>query len=242
MGASNSNNKNTTFFSLKAKADETNTPHFVQNIKDGTKWIKGEPFDTVTGTLTKMGIREREYEGVKSKLFVFVLSDKDENTQVEMTHNLLSHGIVNSFASLSVPGAELSVKVYKKEAGGGKFFGNAYVEADGERLSWAIPDEVPKKEQVMTAKGEPFMQGGKPVWDGTKQDSFFEELWLKTAEKVGGVPSEKDSGGMKPNKDYEDKIVYDQSTRVTNVANSTDYPKDLTFFDIDSDQSGELPF
>lgn len=216
MGASNSNNKNTSFFSLKAKADKDNTPHFVENKKGDNGWTKGEPFDIVSGTLTKMSMREREWEGVKSKLFTFVLTDKEENTQVEMTHNLLSHGIVNSFSSLTVPGANLTLRVYKKEASGGKFFGNAYVEADGERLSWGVDlAEVPKKEQVLTAKGEPFMQGGKPVWDGTKQDAFFEELWLKTAEKICAVPSDKDSGGIKPSTAYSERVE-------TNEANLTD--------------------
>jgi hypothetical protein len=179
MGASNSNTgKNTKFYQLKAKADETNTPYFGLSEKgaDG-KWTITNKFDTMSGMLTSATIKEREYEGVKSKLFVLVLEDGEETSQIEMTHNMISHSIINSLAS-SVD-STYSIQLYKKQENG-KWWGKVSVKNSGQKTNWKIdPKTAPKKEQVMMPDGNPFLQNGKPVYDDSKLRAFYEDLFIK---------------------------------------------------------------
>ncbi len=185
MPAKNTNEgANTKFYSLKAKADEVNIPHFVLSEKIAGSWVQSQHFDTMVGMLEKAEIKEKEYKGAKQNVFVIVLSDTNERSQIEMTHNGTAYSIINALSSLTTALPELTIKVYRNEGkdvsgkGNGKFYGNASILADGEKLSWGFaPSEAPKKVAVMVA-GKPFLKDGIQVYDDTELRAFYEQVFI----------------------------------------------------------------
>lgn len=176
MGATNTSQKNIKFYQLKAKADETNNPYFGLSEKVDGKWQTTQKFDTLSGMLNSAEIKEKEYQGVKSNIFVIHLEDNEEKMQLEMTHNALSHSIINSLASDCNKVSMYLIQVWKKQANG-KWFSNAKVEIGGTKTSWKIdPKTAPKKEQVFV-NGQPFKQQGKDVYDDSKLRTFYEEMF-----------------------------------------------------------------
>lgn len=192
MGASNSERKNAKFYSLKAKVDAQNTPHFALSEKIDGKWQTTGKFDQMEGTLVKAEIREKEYDGAKQNIFVLTLKDSVEESVVSMTHNQLSHSIINTLSSYEGFGPNLMIRLYCKEkhdSASGKTFwnANAYIEADGHKLNWGIqPTDAPKSVPVFLPSGEPFIQNGKQVFDSSERRKFYEDLFMsKVVTKVG---------------------------------------------------------
>jgi hypothetical protein len=115
MGARNPESKNVKFYSLKAKVDATNDPFFSLTEKVNDSWQQTATFNEMFGVITKAEILEREFEGKKSNYFRFQLTDENEVSYVDMTHNGITYSILNSLASDFDTTKEISIRVYKKE-------------------------------------------------------------------------------------------------------------------------------
>lgn len=192
MGAQNSNQgKNTKYYQLKAKTSETENPHFALSEKVNGSWTTTGTFDTISGLLCSAKIQEKEYEGVKSNVFVLTIEDEQETSKIQLTHNMITHSIINSLAGNINKLSTYSIQVYKKQDNG-KWWGKASVKIDGEKSSWAIdPKTAPKKEPVMV-NGKPFMQNGKQVFDDSALKAFYEDLFrTKVIAPLGGESSAK---------------------------------------------------
>jgi len=184
MGASNSATKSMKFYSLKAKASETETPNFALTEKVNEKWQITNNFDTMTGYLNSAEIKEKEYQGAKFNVFVLEIQDDNETSKVEMTHNSVTHSLINSLASDCNTLDEYSFTVKKKQTKGkdGKSYwnGTCYINIKGrtESLKWSIdPQSAPRKEPVQGPDGKPFMLQGKQVWDDSKVRAFWEDIF-----------------------------------------------------------------
>lgn len=200
MGASNSNSKTTNFYSLKAKADESNTPHFTQSVKEGQSWVSKGNFDTMTGYLESAEIKSGTYEGATIKKFAITLSDGDEKSVIEMTHNQITYSIIRCLCGLKNRLEPLEIQVTKKQdKETKKIFGNAFLKVGSEDLKWAFPPaDAPKKDPVMSGD-KPFMQNGKQVYDSTKLQEFYEQKFQYVINMCKGVEMDGTTPGLPPN-------------------------------------------
>ncbi len=229
MGATNSTSKNTKYYSLKAKVDETNTPKFVLSEKNAEgKWVKGAEFDTMSGHLSWAKIEEKEFEGAKFKVFNFGIDDDNETSVVQFTHNSITHNFINSLASDCNKLSNYSIQVYKKQSKSkdGKMYwnGGIAVKLDGsaEMLKWSIdPQSAPKKVQVIKADGTPFLQAGKPVYDSTLVNEFWERVFNEKIASVLGNPAER---VVKPQPMAENTNFESQSLTSATPADVDDLP------------------
>src|ERR1700748_816781 len=98
MGASNSSSQNLKFYSLKAKASDSETPAFVHTEKVNGTWTETGRYDTISGRLDGAEIKQKEYQGVKFNVFSLTISDDQETSKVELTHNSITHNLINSLA------------------------------------------------------------------------------------------------------------------------------------------------
>ena len=180
MGATNSASKQMKFYSLKGKASAEESPNFALTEKVADKWQVTGNFDTIFGYLNSAEIKEKEYNGAKFNVFVLEIQDNNETSKVEMTHNSVTHSLINSLATDCNKMDEYSFVVKKKQDKSKKYWnGAAYVNVKGkkESLRWSIdPQSAPKKEPVMV-NGTQFIQNGKPVWDDSKVRAFWENIF-----------------------------------------------------------------
>lgn len=217
MGATNSASKQMKFYSLKGKASAEESPNFALTEKVGDKWQVTGNFDTMTGYLNSAEIKEKEYQGAKFNVFVLEIQDDNETSKVEMTHNSVTHSLINSLASDCNKLDEYSFVVKKKQTKGkdGKQYwnGTAYVNVKGktESLRWSLdPQSAPKKEPVMV-NGTQFIQNGKGVWDDSKVRAFWEDIFRTKIVAALGAPTPKaatptttvvpDANGIHPSQD-----------------------------------------
>ena len=191
MGASNSTSENKKFYSLKAKVDETNSPYFGLAEKVDNKWKITQQFNQMSGMLDAAEIKQKTFEGSTTNIFVFTFNDGTEISQVEFTHNAITHSFINTLASDCNKINTYNLSVYKKQSKSetnGKTYWNGgigvKVNGSTENLKWSIdPQQAPKKEQVMV-NGQPFMQQGKAVYDSSKLNKFWEDVFT---EKIANV-------------------------------------------------------
>lgn len=215
MGASNSEQNNKKFYSLKAKVDETNSPYFGLAEKVDGKWKTTQQFNQMTGMLDSAEIKEKIFEGAKSNIFVFTFNDGTEISQVEFTHNSITHSFINTLASDCNKINTYNLSVYKKQSKSeknGKMYWNGgigvKVNGSTENLKWSVdPQQAPKKEQVMV-NGQPFMQQGKAVYDSSKLNKFWEDVFTeKIASVLKGSTSPTVNSGITNNDNLEKPIV-----------------------------------
>lgn len=184
MGATNSQSRTINYFKLNAKCDEQNVPHFLLSEKIDGKWVKSKKFDTISGSLVKAEIKEKEYEGVKSKVFQIRLDDGNEICQVEMSHNGLSYSIINSICNIKNTLETICINVYRRKPNekSPKPQAGAFVYLNDNRedkLSWKYSmDIVPKREEQKKADGTPLLIKGAKVYDDTKLREFWEAKFI----------------------------------------------------------------
>lgn len=181
MGARNQESKNVKFYSLKAKVDATNDPFFSLTEKVGESWAQTGTFTEMFGTITKAETIEKEFEGVKSNLFRLQLTDENEVSYLDMTHNGITYSILNTLSSDFDVTKEVTIRVYKKvdEKDGKTYYnGRAYLESNGTSLNWGVDiKDVPKAEQVVKKDGTPLKQNGFNVYDKEAVIKFWEDLF-----------------------------------------------------------------
>lgn len=196
MGAGNSTNENKKFYSLKAKVDETNDPHFALTQKVNGKWETTGKFNLMSGMLDNAVLKAKEYEGDKFNTFVFTFNDGVEISQVEFTHNSITHSFLNTLASDCNKLSTYNLSVYKKpsEKNGKKYWnGGIGVKLTGasENMKWHIdPQAAPKKVAVM-AGDKPVIVKGKQIYDDTELRKFWEDIFVSKIQNVLNVPTAK---------------------------------------------------
>lgn len=193
MGASQlGGGKPVKFYNLKAKVDETNTPHFAIAEKVNDKWQVTGKFDTMAGMLNSAEIKEKEFQGAKQNVFILKFEDDNEISQVEMTHNQITHNIINSLSSGCNKIEIFNIKVYRKQSEDKKYWNGGviiWIGNDKEnKVKWSIdPKTAPKRDAVMV-NGTQFMQSGKPVWDDSKVRAFWEQMFKDKIIAALGTP------------------------------------------------------
>jgi hypothetical protein len=185
------------FYSLKAKVDEQNEPFFAQSENVDGVWKETKTFDTMSGVIVGAKIEEKDMgTHGKKKFFMLFMEDEEGICKVQMSHNQVSYGIINSIASCVDKISKFTMKVYrKKEEKDNKTYwnGRSIVSKEGlKKTEWLVKmDTVPKKIPVMV-DNEQLIQDGKPVFSDKKVREFWENIFTNTIiAKVG-------DGGNKP--------------------------------------------
>ena len=186
MGANNTDsNKSVKFYSLKAKVDATNDPHFSLSEKIDDSWKVTDTFNEMFGVITKAEIIEKTFEGQVSKIFRLQLTDENEVSFLDMTHNTVTYSILNTLASDFDTTKEIKLRVYKTENVSEKdgktyFNGRSFITTGEDSIKWAYEvKDLPRAEQVFKKDGTPLKANGFNVYDKEEVLKFWENMFLK---------------------------------------------------------------
>lgn len=150
MGEVSQNTQNIGFYKLIAKAEKADLKNNIAIAKiekvgdeyQTTKWLKG-----LSGYLTKVEIREFEYEKKLQKKICLQLSDKSGICQLEFTLNGAAYGVLNCLLDADFT-KEILVEAWITKANdAGARFVNAAVKYNGDDKSipWYFSiDQLPK--------------------------------------------------------------------------------------------------
>lgn len=151
---------------IKTKdAADKKVPAYIQvSEKVGEKWVaNGNTVNSVSGDLTKVEIREREFQGEKYNSIGLFFTDKTakETYLLDTRFNMVSQGLFNSLFSLEAFN-NVEVQVYDNKAG----YATTSVTQDGKKVSWKYGiDELPKVKKITAGK--------KTLTDTSELEEFF---------------------------------------------------------------------
>lgn len=174
MGEVSQNSQNIAFYKLIAKAENTDLKNStaiakVEKVDDkyeATKFLKG-----VSGYLTKVEIKEFEYQDKKQKKICLQLSDASGICQLEFTLNGAGYGVLNCLIDADLT-REIVIEAWVTKANDqGKRFVNAcakYV-GDDQSIPWHFQVKDMPVAQVIT------LPSGEKVTDF----ALVKQFWLE---------------------------------------------------------------
>jgi len=155
MGANNASRENMRFFRIVAKADKADQAgrRAICEVTKGAdgKYVASEWFNNITGWITKLGQKEFEWEGKKSKILVIQLTDSDGICQIEASLSGPFFAIINSLIGADLT-REVEISAWIKDE---KYVNASLKYADGDKCEWAIPvEDQPKPVEYKKPSGE----------------------------------------------------------------------------------------
>ena len=189
MGATNKTSEGRRFFKLKDSElpeHKKEMRFFEQKKTDGT-WGDGEAFNSLSGTVASIKIKEYEYQGETKKNLVVELSDKGEHLEFSLgMRAMTAQSILNVLAGGN--GFELAFNCGKVRESNGKVYSTLYVNRmDGltneeNRTNWKYkPEELPKVTTTTDDEGNKIKKGQKAA------DLFWEGVVEEVIEKLKGL-------------------------------------------------------
>ena len=196
------------YLKLISKTSETEVPHFKENKKTESGYVKEYYGDYIGGKITEAKLRVGEYEGKKFTNFILILDSGMDELSVEMPHTGLTYSIINSLLTTK-HGEDIKIKVGKKKSDeNGKYYPTGYVNlANGDKVSWKYDiAQQPRAEKVKGADGNDLIIKGKAVYDDSKVEKFWENAfnaWVAspTASATSSVTAS--PSGPPPSDDWE---------------------------------------
>ena len=192
MGATNkSASIGRNFYKLKEseQGDSKGEYRFFKQVKIGDKWGDGEGFNTLTGTVTSVIIKEYEFEKeVKKQLVVTVMDDEGSNEFTMGLRSMTAQGILNTLAGGN--GFDLSFSCGKPRTGkDGKFYPSLWINKQvGEdrktNWKWQFAD-LPKVTTITDEDGNKIKRGQKAA----------DEFWVKAVGVVQEMIKQASSTG-----------------------------------------------
>jgi len=187
----------------KDAADKT-VPVYIQvSEKIGEKWqASQDTVNSVKGDLTKIEVKERNYQGETYKTIGLYLTDKvaKETYLLDLRFNILTQGLLNSLFSLEAFN-DVEVQVYQTKSG---YPSSALTQA-GNKTSWKFnKEELPAVKKVTLGK--------KTVTDTSDLEEFFlaelDKLRVKV-EAANGKKSTKAGEAVSPaNPEAEEDVPF----------------------------------
>ena len=182
MGATNTAENRTNFYSLKAKTSESDpTPFFGKNEKTNNGWEITEKFNAMDGYLTKIEHSSYEYQGETKTKLKMTLNDADGTiNSLESNFNNLVYSLLNSLLGCENIGfVAMNVWLGKSKIGAdgkeSKRYPSIGVKNNGIEAKWFYEfNKTPKPDKVKV--------GAKMVTD----DSKVIEFWKKKIEEING--------------------------------------------------------
>lgn len=185
-----------TLIILKPKTKEESNPHFSVIRKEDGKWGEtGETVNQVSGDLTKVEVKEDEYEGRKYKVINVFLQDKEagETYLLDLRLNMITKSLFNALSNLTDP-RNISISLYKNKKSHNPNFG---VWQNDELVRWKYSlEELPEPEEV-TFKGE-------TMKDYSKSDEMVLSSLLEMAEAVLNRDGDNDTESSDKEEDSDD--------------------------------------
>jgi hypothetical protein len=179
MGANKGSNESVSYFKLIAKAEKANTEEkmaIVQVAKNAKgDYVQTDWFRSLSGFITKLEIKEFEFEGATKEKFIMHIEDADGICQLEFTNNMATQGLINGMLNADLTKeVEVSAWISKKGyVGAGIKYKNAT-----ENIDWAIAlDDQPKPVPYKTPSG-------KEEKDNTNVLSFWRNKFIDLAKKA----------------------------------------------------------
>lgn len=165
------------------KTVELEKPRFeVSRINaDGKIEKTQETATSVSGNLTRIDFKEREYNGNKNRHVILFINDPDSNETyyIDLTYRISTRSLFNALLSLkSTKDIELTIYRSKK---GYESFG---VRQAGQLMSWKFPlEQLPAADVIKDKKGNVIKT------DFADVDSFFEEELRNLSATLFGTKS-----------------------------------------------------
>lgn len=159
----------------KDKDKKKVSPYFSVSRKvDGKYALQSEQYNRVSGTLSKIDIKEQEWNGEKYNTVALYLKDGDETYLIDLRFNLAARSLFNSLASLE-DFANLGLTVYENKSG---WMALGLWQND-KMVKWRY-----KLEELPTPDAVTFK--GKEMHDYSKVDEFFSKVLREISGKLGG--------------------------------------------------------
>jgi len=144
MGASNTTDSNKKYYKLKEdKRDASATKgenRFFEQVKIGDRWGDGAEFNSMSGYLQNVSIKEYEYEGAKKEALQVELLDNDDNKTVCVFslgfNTFTAQGILNALAGEAIWNV-LSFNCGKPKGD----YPTLWINNDGNKTAWKYSKE-----------------------------------------------------------------------------------------------------
>lgn len=183
---------------LKVKGMKSSDPELKFGLQEKVddKWVITSEYSKVSGSIGKVSLRENEYQGSKIKSIVVDMVDDGETYVISFGFNGLGFSLISTLLSdTSKVDSIYEFGLGKKTtrgADGREYVNNKiYITVNGERGQWGVNmKDAPKKEKVLKNDGTVFIQNGKPVYDSTKSDSFWEDKLKELTVKFSGLKNQ----------------------------------------------------
>ena len=190
MGATNTNSTGRKFYKLKESElpEHKGEMRFFEQVKTEAGWGDGESFNSLSGTVTSVSVKEFEWQGEKKKSLVVELQDETGNFQFSLgLRSMTAQQILNTLAGGN--GWELAFNCGKVKEVKGKTYSTLYVNKLGTfltkeegRTNWKYQiDELPKVTTTTDAEGNKIKKGQKAA------DLFWEGVVEEVGEKLKGL-------------------------------------------------------
>lgn len=226
MGATNKTSEGRRFFKLKDSEmpEHKKEMRFFEQVKKDGTWGDGEAFNSLSGTVASVKIKEYEWQGETKKNLVIELNDKGEHLEFSLgMRAMTAQSILNVLAGGN--GFELAFNCGKVREANGKVYSTLYVNRmDGltneeNRTNWKYkPEEMPKVTTTTDEEGNKIKKGQKAA------DLFWEGVVEEVIEKLKGL----------------DMTPAPQNTTSTAKQDAMDHANEEN--DKSANDSGDLPF
>ncbi len=180
MGAKQSENSNTNYYSIKAKTDDKDPTPFIGKVtKSENGWGISEKFDEFDGYLVDIEHGTYEYEGeTKHKCKMTFFDTDGTRNMLESNFNNLFYSLLNSLAGCESPEL-IQLNVYlgkakaKEDGTMGKQWASVLVKNNGEDTEWKIPPaDMPRPKKVAVPNTD------KTVDDDSEVIAFWQKIVL----------------------------------------------------------------
>jgi hypothetical protein len=162
------------------KSVELEKPRFeVSRVnKDGKIEKTQETATSVSGDLTRIDFKEREYNGNKSRHVILYISDSTANETyfIDFTYRISTRSLFNALLSLKKTN-DIELSIYRSKKGYESFG----LRQAGQLISWKFPlEQLPAADVIKDKKGNVIKT------DFGDVDSFFEEELRTLASNLFG--------------------------------------------------------
>lgn len=203
----NTQNNSTNLFILKPtdKDDDKRKtdPHFNVITKNNDKWGKTMEVNRVSGKVSSVVIKEKEWEGKKYETINILLNGKNgegenEAYMLDLRWTIATRALLNSLLALEDPNKEITISVYKNK----KDYLAMNIFQDGKSISWKYGlEEIPEPRKVNDPETGEVIRT-----DFSKTDGFFREKLVKFADRLNSASSVED--GVEHEDETEDDVPF----------------------------------
>lgn len=202
LNSNNNTQSNNKLFILKIRTQDAEKKvvpiHFEVFAKKDEKWesIRSDVKD-VSGSLTRLELGEKEFNGEKSPTVKLTLEDasQQESYMLDLRYSMITRSLFNSLLSLqSFDNLKVSVYQTKPKSKDEKSYAQISLRQNDEKVSWKYKlEELPPVEKVTIGKKE--------ITNFDKLNDFFVEKLRELTKSIRGKGKTQSSSVSKTQED-----------------------------------------